>query len=222
MAPARQLSQLFGEEAESAANSQADSRASTSTEEPAAKQARWERAGEAKEEEAKEAELGDEVLEVMLMKAALSQVSQQSRALGAVAANLWTTSVVPLSWEAVKAAQTEAKHYSKVKVVEGAGRLARMRRIFVEVAKKAASEEPGSMAVQEEWQVGLRPFTAEVASLVPYFLVKAAKGAPAEEHKAIVMWCFARPASPAMAAAAWAAAGGEQKDKESKNKGQRK
>ena len=139
MAPARQLSQLFEvfeEEAESAANSRADSRASTSAEEPAAKQARWERAGEAKEEEAKEAELGDEVLEVMLMKAALSQVSQQSRALGAVAANLWTTFVVPLSWEAVKAAQTEAKHYSKVKVVEGAGRLARMRRTFVKVAKR--------------------------------------------------------------------------------------
>ena len=47
---------------------------------------------------------------------------------------------------------------------------------------------------------------------MPYFLVKAKKEAPAEEHnQAIVMWCFARPASPEMAAAAWAAAGGEQK-----------
>ena len=79
------------------------------------------------------------------------------------------------------------------------------------------------MQEERQWKTGPSPFAEDMALLlVPYFLVKAAKGAPAEEHKAIVMWCFARPASPAMAAAAWAAAGGEQKDKESKNKGQRK
>ena len=173
------------------------------------------------------------MLEV-LVKAVL-QVSQQSRAM---AACLWTTFVVPLSWGAVKAAQMEAKRYSKV--VEETGRGHRLGpphphvlRAFVEAAAaKAASEEPGSMEEDTEWQVGLRTFTADVidkaarpedvALLVPYFRVKvawAAKEAPADEHKAILMWFFARPAGPAMAveaaeqhmAAACVAAGGEQK-----------
>ena len=103
------------------------------------------------------------MLEV-LVKAVL-QVSQQSRAM---AACLWTTFVVPLSWGAVKAAQMEAKRYSKV--VEETGRGHRLGpphphvlRAFVEAAAaKAASEEPGSMEEDTEWQVGLRTFTADV------------------------------------------------------------
>ena len=108
MAPAWQLSRDVAVSAvPSAANSRAGSRASLTSaaasaasasaeQAPAAKQAR--RAGGAKRkdhegEAAKGEELGDEVLEV-LVKAVL-QVSQQSRAM---AACLWTTFVVPLSW----------------------------------------------------------------------------------------------------------------------------
>ena len=116
MAPAWQLSRDVAVSAvPSAANSRAGSRASLTSaaasaasasaealQAPAAKQARRERAGGAKRKDhneegnrggAEEPGPGDEVLEV-LVKAVL-QVSQQSRAM---AACLWTTFVVPLSW----------------------------------------------------------------------------------------------------------------------------